>query len=160
MTRSAIMPIIIGAALAIFVAMLGSSITVLDGWYRSLTLPSWTPAGPMFGMIWTIIFALTALAGILAWLAIPTRRASEALLGLFAINGFFNILWSLLFFRAERPDWAFYELILLWLSVLALIVYCRRYSWPSALLLVPYLAWVTAAGVLNYQVIQLNGPFG
>jgi tryptophan-rich sensory protein len=60
----------------------------------------------------------------------------------------------------QRPDLAFYELILLWLSILALILFCGRFSKLSAGLLLPYLIWVTIAGVLNYQVVQLNGPFG
>lgn len=81
-------------------------------------------------------------------------------MGLFALNGFLNISWSLIFFRLQRPDWAFYEVILLWLSILALIVYCGRFSKTAAALLVPYLAWVSFAGALNWAVVQLNAPFG
>lgn len=160
MSRAAILPIVIAAALALLVAVLGSSITVLDGWYRTLQQPDWAPADPVFGMVWTVVFSLTAIAAVLTWSAIRTRRDSEIMLGLFALNGFLNVCWSLVFFRLQRPDWAFYELILLWLSVLALILFCRRHSQLAAVLLVPYIAWVTIAGTLNYQVVQLNGPFG
>jgi len=49
---------------------------------------------------------------------------------------------------------------LLWLSILAMIFYCGRFSRTAALLLVPYLGWVSFAGALNWAVVQLNAPFG
>jgi tryptophan-rich sensory protein len=160
MTRAGIFPIIIAGTLALVTAVVGGSITVLDEWYYSLQQPAWAPPDYMFGIIWTSIFAMIAVAGVLAWEKAPTRRDTEISLGLFALNGFLNLGWSFLFFRLHRPDLAFYELIALWLSVLILILFCGRFSKWSALLLVPYLIWVTIAGALNYQVVQLNGPFG
>jgi translocator protein len=160
MTRAGIFPIVIAATLALATAIVGGSITVLDTWYYSLKQPEWAPPDYMFGVIWTAIFALIAVAGVLAWEKARTRREVEVILGMFALNGFLNLGWSFLFFRMERPDLAFYELIALWLSILALIMFCGRFSKISALMLVPYLIWVTTAGVLNYQVVQLNGPFG
>lgn len=160
MTRAAIFPVVIAGGLALVTAMVGGSITVLDEWYYSLQQPSWAPPGYAFGIIWTVVFALIALAGLLGWHKAPTQRHAEIMLGMFALNGFLNLLWSFLFFRIQRPDWAFYELIALWLSILVLILFCGRFTKGGALLLVPYLIWVTIAGALNYQVVQLNGPFG
>ena len=160
MNRAALFPIIIAATLALVTAMVGGSITVLDSWYYSLQQPTWAPPDYMFGIIWTTIFALIALAGFLGWQKAPSRRTAEIMLGLFALNGFLNLSWSFLFFRMERPDLAFYELIALWLSILALVIFCGRFSKSASLLLVPYLVWVTIAGMLNYQIIALNGPFG
>jgi tryptophan-rich sensory protein len=79
---------------------------------------------------------------------------------MFALNGFLNILWSLLFFRLHRPDWALIEVVGLWLSVAALMVVIWRRSMTGAVLLVPYLMWVTFAGYLNMTIVRLNGPFG
>jgi translocator protein len=160
MTRAGFFPIVIAASLALITAVVGGSITVLDEWYYSLEQPGWAPPDYMFGVIWTAIFALIAVAGVLAWEKAPTRRDVEITLGMFALNGFLNLGWSFLFFRMQRPDLALYELVGLWLSILVLIVFCGRFSRWSALLLVPYLIWVTTAGALNYQVVQLNGPFG
>jgi translocator protein len=160
MSRAAFLPIAIAGSLALATAVVGGSITVLDDWYYGLKQPAWAPPDYMFGVIWTAIFALIALAGMLAWQKAPTRRDVEISIGLFALNGFLNLAWSFIFFRMERPDWAFYELIALWLSILALILFCGRYSKLASLLLLPYLIWVTIAGALNYQVVQLNGPFG
>jgi translocator protein len=160
MTRAAFFPVVIAASLALVTAAVGGTITVLDSWYYSLTQPDWAPPDYMFGIIWTAVFAMIAIAGVLTWEKAPSGRMLEMTLGLFALNGFLNLAWSFLFFRMQRPDWAFYELIALWLSILALIILCGRFSRGAALLLTPYLIWVTIAGVLNYQVVELNGPFG
>lgn len=159
MNTARLLPVLIAGTLALITAAVGGSITVLDSWYYSLKQPAWAPPDYMFGVIWTAIFAMIALAGVFAWRSAPARRDMEITLGLFALNGFLNLAWSFIFFRMQRPDLAFYELILLWLSILALILFCGRFSKAAALLLVPYLIWVTTAGVLNWQVVQLNGPF-
>lgn len=82
------------------------------------------------------------------------------MIGLFALNGFLNLLWSLLFFRLHRPDLAAYEVWLHWASIAALIFVLWRYSRPAAWLLAPYLLWVSFAGALNDAVVSLNPPFG
>ena len=106
-----------------------------------------------------MIYAFTALAAVAGWLATPEGREREWLVGLFALNGFLNILWSLLFFRFHRPDWALIEVLGLWLSVAGLVVVTWRRSMSGAALLLPYLLWVTFAGYLNMTVVHLNGPF-
>lgn len=160
MTKAGVWPILIAGSLALVTATVGGTITVLDDWYYGLQQPSWAPPGYMFGIIWTGVFAMIALAGVFAWERAPTRRDVEISIGLFALNGFLNLGWSFLFFRLQRPDLALYELVALWLSIAALIWFCGRFSRGAALLLAPYLIWVTIAGVLNWQVVQLNGPFG
>ena len=153
-------PIIIAGVAATAVALLGATITIIGPWYHGLIQPRWAPPDAAYGVAWTAIYACTALAGVTGWLASPTRHERERLLGLFALNGFLNILWSLLFFRLHRPDWAVIEVVALWLSVGALIVIIWRRSMTGAVLLVPYLLWVTFAGYLNMTIVRLNGPFG
>lgn len=160
MSRAALFPIVIAAVLAFVTATVGGTITVLDDWYYGLAQPDWAPPGYLFGVIWTVVFSLIAIAGVFAWQNAPTRRDTEIMLGMFALNGFLNLLWSFLFFRMQRPDLAFYELVALWLSIAVLIVFVGRFSKAAAVLLSPYLIWVSIAGLLNYQVVQLNGPFG
>jgi benzodiazapine receptor len=160
MTRSWIVPFLLAGLAALAVAMVGMTITDLGPWYRALRQPDWAPPDPVYGAAWTLIFALAAVSAVLAWQAIPGRREAETLIGLFALNGFLNILWSLLFFRLRRPDWAAIEVLLLWVSIAALIFYCGRHSRPAAALLLPYLAWVTVAAALNWEVVRLNPPFG
>jgi tryptophan-rich sensory protein len=160
MNRLMILPVTVATVAALCVAALGATITDLGPWYQALAKPDWNPPDVMFPMGWTLIYALITISAITAWRAAPNSAVSEGVIGLFALNGFLNITWSLIFFRMQRPDWAFIELILLWLSILALIIYCGRFSRSAAALLVPYLAWVSFAGALNWAVVELNAPFG
>lgn len=159
LTRVRFAPVLIAAAAAIAVAGLGALMTDLGSWYQSLRQPPWKPPDWLFGPAWTLIFALAAAAGVTAWRDAPDRTSREWLLVLFALNGFLNVFWSLLFFRLHRPDWALVEVVFLWLSIVLLMVVVVRYSKVAATLLAPYLAWVTFAAVLNRAVVELNVPF-
>jgi len=151
--------IAIAAGAALLVAALGSTVTELGPWYQSLREPSWKPPDAAFGIIWTTIFALAAASGLAAWRNARTIAGKQWIIGLFAINGFLNVLWSLIFFKLHRPDIAIVEVVFLWASILALIVVLARRSLLASALLVPYLIWVSIAAALNYEVVVLNGPF-
>lgn len=153
-------PVLLAALAATLVAGLGALMTDLGPWYRSLVQPSWKPPDWAFGPAWTIIFALAAASGAVAWRTAPDKASREWLLALFALNGFLNVLWSLLYFRLQRPDWALMEVGLLWLSVLLLMVVLGRWSRKASLLLAPYLVWIAFAAALNWATVRLNGPFG
>lgn len=159
MSRAWLFPILIAAIVALMVAVIGATVTEIGPWYHRLVRPRWAPADAAYGVAWTAIYAFTALAGVTAWLAMPRRVEREWLLGLFALSGFLNILWSLMVFRFHRPDWALVEVVALWLSVVALIVVTWRRSMTGAALLLPYLMWVTFAGYLTMTIVRLNGPF-
>jgi translocator protein len=148
------------AVAALAVAVVGALMTDLSPWYYSLEQPPWKPSDLLFGPAWTLIFALCAVAGVQAWERRPERGYREWLLVLFALNAFLNVFWSLLFFRLQRPDWALLEVPFLWASIGVLIWWLAKASRGTSLLLLPYLAWVTFAAVLNTAVVNLNAPFG
>ena len=152
-------PVAIAAAAAIMVASVGGLMTDIGPWYQSLAQPPWKPPDWLFGPAWTVIFALAACSGVIAWREAPDQSRREWMLALFALNGFLNVLWSLLYFRIRRPDWALMEVGLLWLSVLVLIVVLGRYSRRASCLLIPYLIWIAFAGALNWATVRLNAPF-
>ena len=155
-----VLPVVVATNAAGLVAFMGATVTDLGPWYQGLEKPSWTPPDGLFPIVWTIVYALITVAGINAWRAAPTSRDAWNVISLFALNAFLNITWSLLFFRAQRPDWALVEVAFLWVSILGLIVFCARFSSRASALLVPYLAWVSVAAALNWAVNDLNGPFG
>jgi tryptophan-rich sensory protein len=95
----------------------------------------------------------------LAWRSARDRNGREWIIVLFALNAFLNVLWSAMFFRFKRPDWALAEVGLLWLSILLLIFVLARSSRMASAILVPYLVWVSFAAILNLAIFQLNGPF-
>jgi translocator protein len=147
------------AAGACVVILLGQWVTDLGPWYRALKQPDWKPADLWFGPVWTLIFTLSATAAVKAWFGCTTRRQQTALVAAFILNGALNVLWSWLFFRLRRPDWAVLEVVLLWLSIVLLIVLTARANTTAAWLLVPYLVWVAFAAGLNLAVVRLNAPF-
>jgi translocator protein len=151
--------ILVAALAAMAVAGLGALMTDLGPWYAHLHKPAWQPPDWLFGPAWTLIFGLCALSGYLAWRGTLDRNGREWIIVLFAFNGFLNVLWSALFFRLKRPDWALAEVGLLWFSILLLIVVLARSSKTASALLVPYLIWVSFAAILNLAIVQLNGPF-
>jgi benzodiazapine receptor len=153
-------PIAVAAGSALCLALLGALMTDLGPWYSDLNQPGWKPPDAVFGPIWTAIFGLAAAAGVIGWRHAPSRIERDRMLVLFALNSFLNVFWSLLYFRLHRPDWALIEVAFLWLSVLVLMLRVARFSKLAAGLLLPYLLWVTIAGVLNWETVKLNGPFG
>lgn len=154
-----VVPIVVAAIGAGAVAATGGLLTELGPWYRGLVRPAIQPPDWLFGPAWTLIFTLCAVSAATAW-----RRASDGprralVVTLFAVNAALNILWTVFFFRLHRPDWALIEVVFLWASIVALIVVLRPISRPAAWLLVPYLLWVTFAGILTWRITVLNGPF-
>ena len=141
------------------VAGLGMAGTDLGPWYKGLKQPEWKPADVWFGPAWTLIYVLSATAAVKAWFGRGTQRSRQALVVAFAVNGSLNVLWSWLFFRLRRPDWALAEVGVLWLSIVLLIGLAARASTVAGWLLAPYLAWVSFAASLNLSVVRLNAPF-
>lgn len=126
-------------------------------WYRTLTLPSFTPPGSVIGMVWTVIYVLSAIAASLLW---RSRRAIPrfgVILGLLWANAVLNALWSFVFFTAHLPGWAIVEMVVLNLTTLAIIAMSWHRQRTAAVLLVPYFAWVCFATYLAWAIWRLNG---
>ncbi len=157
--KVSIVSVIVSFSAVFAVGGLGTTISPLGPWYKTLTLPAWQPPGPVFGIVWTTIFVLTAISAALAWRDVDKPNAGRTLIGLFVFNGAMNLLWSFLFFKVQRPDWALMQVGFLWLSVLALIVFIAPRNKIASGLLMPYIIWVTIASVLNFDVVRLNAPF-
>ena len=152
--------ILVAVGAVVLVALVGGLLTDVGPWYESLRFPRLRPPNWLFGPAWTLIFALIAAAGVLAWINAPNSETRGTLVALFVLNGLLNLGWSPLFFKLKRPDWALIEVIPFWLSILALILFVAPFSPRAAELLAPYLAWVTFASWLNWRIVQLNAPFG
>lgn len=152
-------PLFVALSLSYLTAGLGAALTELGPWYFALQQPSWKPPDAAFGIIWTTIFTLTAISASMAWKEAHNQPAQRKVWLLFVLNAALNVLWSALYFKLHRPDWAMGEWVLLWLSVLSLVLGFWSSSRRTAYLNLPYLLWVTVAGGLNLATIRLNGPF-
>jgi benzodiazapine receptor len=139
-------------------AVVGGLMTDVGSWYENLDFPRLRPPNWLFGPAWTVIYLFIASSGVVGWNAADAQQRT-LIATLFAINALLNVLWSPLFFKLQRPDWALYELVPFWLSVLALVVVLFGVTPLAGWLILPYLVWVTFAGWLNWRVVVLNRPF-
>jgi benzodiazapine receptor len=149
----------VAVASAMMVAVLGGLATEVGPWYENLNFPSWRPPNWLFGPAWTTIYVLIVSAGVIAYKHAPDDSSRAWLIGLFALNCLLNVLWSPLFFKLHRPDWALVEIVPFWLSIAVLLYHISRISTLAGWLFLPYLLWVTFAGFLNWRMVELNKPF-
>ena len=152
-------PLAVAATVAFMTALAGGLATEIGPWYKNLRQPRWKPPDWAFGPAWTIIFTLIALAAARMWNAAPDD-VKPLVAGSFLVNAGLNAMWSFFYFKWRRPDRAFVEVVFLWLSIAELVVLGWFVSKIAALMLAPYLAWVTFAACLNLATVRLNGPFG
>jgi tryptophan-rich sensory protein len=109
----------------------------------------------VFGPVWTTLYAMMAVSAWLVWRQ-GGFAAQRRALTFFLVQLALNALWSPLFFGLEQPGMAFVCIIALWLAIAATIAVFRRVQRIAAWLLVPYIAWVSFAAVLNGVLWRLN----
>jgi tryptophan-rich sensory protein len=151
--------ILIAAGTAMFLGLAGGLSTPIGPWYANLRKPRLQPPNWLFGPAWTIILGLAAWSAVTAWNAAPDGAARTSVVILFGTNALLHLLWSPLFFRLRRPDWALVEVVFLWSSLVALVVGLWPISPFAAKLIVPYLLWVSFAAWLNREIVLRNRPF-
>ncbi len=144
-------------AICLATAGLGTAWTNLSvaDWYAAIKKPSWTPPNWVFGPVWTTLYIGMAVAAWLVWRRNGLADAWLALL-VFGVQLSLNAVWSLLFFGMRNPGIAFVDVVLLWFAVAGTIVTFGRISSLAAILLVPYLAWVSFAAALNWSIWRMN----
>jgi translocator protein len=126
-----------------------------EAFYQQLSRPDWAPPPTVFGPVWSVLYLLM---GVAAWLVWRERGFSGArtALGLFLIQLLANALWTWLFFAWRQGALAFGEILVLWVLIVATLVAFWRVRRLAALLLLPYLAWVSFAAALTYAVWRRN----
>ena len=145
-------PVLTSSAAVAVTALAGSAATDVDSsWYRGLDRPRWQPPGPVFGVVWTALYALLAVAGGRA-LASGDRAWPRA----FAANLVLNAGWSWAFFRAHRPALATVEAALLAASTADLARRTARLDRAAGRLLLPYAAWTAFATALSAEIARRN----
>lgn len=148
---------------ALFVSAVGFAsglLTQPSEWSRALLRPAWHPPAWMFGAVWAVVGASAVMAVALAWQGLARAHDRKAFLTLLAVNAFFNVAWNALFFAGRRPDLALIDIVALWVSIAAIIAFlATRGASRAAVLMAPYLVWVSIAAALNFEMLRLNGPF-
>jgi len=161
--------------------VVGSFFTIpsISGWYKNLNKPVFNPPNWVFGPVWTTLFVLMGISLYLVWSKKfivknnlkPARRKAwnkwsqkfysgdwqkANIILVFIFQLVLNILWSIIFFGMHSPVLAIFELLMLWFAIIFTIVNFYRVSKVAALLLLPYILWVSFAGILNLAIFLLN----
>ncbi len=129
------------------------TLSSVSTWYAQLAKPWFTPPAWVFAPAWTMLYALM---GVSLFLVVRGGKRHTPALAAFAAQLALNISWSVLFFGLRMPAAALAELLLLWLSIAVTSWLFLRIERKAAYLLVPYLLWVTFAGMLNFYIVALN----
>jgi tryptophan-rich sensory protein len=133
------------------VALIGSIFTsgsTDSEWYESIR-PSITPPNWVFPVVWNTLFLLIAVALYFSWIS-SDKKQKKIVVFAYGINFLLNILWSFLYFGLRNPFLAFFEIIILWLSIVSIVYVSYKIDKKAGWLLVPYLLWVSFAVVLNW----------
>ena len=140
----------LGSSGSIFTSMSVST------WYSTLVKPWFAPPGGVIAVIWTVLFMLMGISLFLVWREGLDRPGVKAAIYIFAAQFVVNIAWSAAFFGMRSPSNGLIVIVLLWLMILLTIIKFWRVSKNAALLLVPYILWVSIAMFLNYSILVLN----
>jgi tryptophan-rich sensory protein len=132
------------------------TITGTGSWYQRIEKPSWNPPSSVFGPTWTVLYILMGIAFFLVWRSARQAAEKRSAITFWIIQLALNLLWTILFFRCHAIGWAVVEIAALWVAILLTIVSFGRIHRRAAFLLLPYLAWVTFAGVLTFTIWRLN----
>lgn len=147
----------------LFFIVLSEAVGVLSGFlsrngmelYGQLQQPALAPPAILFPIVWTILYALMGISAARIWLSRDSLERTQGL-RFFYLQLAVNFFWSLIFFNLQTFGLAFFWLVLLWVLVVFMITAFWDLDRLAALLQIPYLLWLTFAGILNYMVWMLN----
>jgi tryptophan-rich sensory protein len=138
--------------------MIGSIFTMpkILTWYATLAKPEFAPPNWVFGPVWTTLFVLMGISLYLIWNKGAKDKNVKMAIYVFAVQLALNILWSFLFFGLESPFYGFVGIAVLWAAIAATMWKFYGIDKKAAYLLMPYIAWVSFASLVNYAVWMLN----
>ncbi len=137
--------------------VIGSIFTTpaISGWYAGIQKPAFSPPNWIFAPVWITLFVLMGISISLIWLSEKNKVRKKAI-SVFFIQLFLNTLWSIIFFGLKNPFLAFIEISVLWFAILYTIILFKKIKKPAAIILIPYILWVSFATVLNLVIVTLN----
>ncbi len=124
--------------------------------FAKLDQPPLSPPGWVFPVVWTILFLLMGVASYLVWNAPDTKGEKSRALTVYGLQLVVNFLWSIFFFNMGWYLFSFAWLVFLWVLIIETVLQFWKFSHAAGTLLIPYLAWVTFAGYLNFVIYLLN----
>ena len=130
-----------------------------NNWFDGLNKPTFMPPGYLFGIVWPILYALLGISvGMI--LAEPEGDRRRVGLALFWVQLAMNFAWSPIFFAAHDIQLAKFVIWIMVLLAAAAAGQFYRLRKPAGLLMVPYLAWLIFASILNATIEGMNPHAG
>lgn len=150
--------LVMSIAVCELAGVIGSFFTIpaIPTWYSGIIKPGFSPPNWVFAPVWTLLFLLMGISLYLVWSRGLEKRGVRTALLLFGAQLALNMLWSFLFFGLRSPLYAFVGILALWAAIFAAILAFSRVSTAAALLLFPYMVWVSFAAILNLSIYLLN----
>ncbi len=157
MKPSNILPLIVSIAIPLALGGIAGVVTTdnISGWYSTINKPSFNPPNSIFGPVWTGLYLLMGIAMFIVWKSSSDGIRSNTT-QIYGVQLILNFAWSFMFFYFHRPDWAFVNIVLLWLAIVYTIFTFYKVRKVAAYLLIPYILWVSFASVLNAAIWKLN----
>jgi tryptophan-rich sensory protein len=159
MTRRGLTLVDVGVLAApLAVGAIGGVITAprIQTWYRTLRRPPWTPPDAVFGPVWSTLYLLMGIAAILVRHADADPGDRQLATALNRLQLGLNLAWSVAFFGARNPGAGLLAITALWVAIAATVAAYARTQRTAALLLLPYLGWVSFAAALNAAIWRRN----
>jgi translocator protein len=128
----------------------------MNTWFSTLNKPSWNPPAYLFGPVWATLYFLMGISLWLIWKTNAPENHKRNAVTIFAIQLFLNFWWSIIFFKFHSSGIALIDIFLMVITISLTIYYFSYISPLAAWLLVPYIAWVSFATVLNYTIWCMN----
>jgi translocator protein len=153
-----LLKLVASIALCQSAGLLGSFFTVpaIPTWYATLNKPAFSPPSWLFGPVWISLYTLMGISLFMVWNTTQKNPPLKKALIFFFIQLVLNALWSVFFFGLRSPLAALIEMVFLWPAIVVTIFYFIKLSRRAGILLLPYLAWVSFAFILNFSLWVLN----
>lgn len=153
-----ILKIVLVVIICVTLGYLSGTVTrdSITTWYPTLNKPVFNPPNWIFAPVWTLLYVLMGIAAGLVWTSNSDAKTVKKALGFFAVQFGLNALWSYLFFGLHNPLLALVEIVLLWLVIFETYKQFNKIDKIAGLLLIPYIAWVSFAIILNASIWWLN----
>ncbi len=150
--------LIISIVLCQLAGVIGMVFTInsVPGWYASLIKPTFNPPAWIFGPVWVTLYLLMGISLFIIWKEGLKNKEVKSAFIIFVIQLIVNASWSVVFFGAHSVTGGLVIIIVLWILILITIIKFIKISRTAAILLIPYLLWVSYASVLIFSIFKLN----
>lgn len=122
--------------------------------YSAVNRPALSPPSWLFPIVWTVLFVLMGIAAAIIWRS--NGKELDSALTFYGFQLVFNFCWPLIFFNFRAFGIAFFWLLVLLVLISITAIKFYKINKTAGWMMLPYFAWVSFAGYLNYMIWQLN----